>query len=77
MPKMKLSSVHVTTYGRWQYWLSDYADPCGFVTYHASRRYWDADDDQLDIWSESRLHAVRAAVAVERASRAIDEWNRR
>jgi len=48
----------------------------GYVTVHDSPRYETASEAQLDEWSASRFAAIRTAVTVERACRALGKWQR-
>lgn len=46
-------------------------DSLGYVRYHASTRYFNASDAQLDIWKESGSVLVRNAAESEIAARVM------
>jgi hypothetical protein len=46
-------------------------DSQGYVKYHASTRYYNASDIQLDIWKESGSMLVRHAAEAEIAARVM------
>jgi hypothetical protein len=50
-------------------------DTNGYVTYHVSRQYSKASDEQLAEWAaESRIKAVRNAAITEQAERRLAKW---
>ena len=69
---MKTTSFHHTNMGA--YAPTAYADNEGYITRHVSDRYAKADEAKLNEWLDSRIRYVRAAAAVELASRALAKW---
>lgn len=69
---MTIAKCHISNFGSFGGGLP--ADFCGYVTYHKSARYSNASEDQLGEWSSSRYQAVRNAVEIERAERALARW---
>lgn len=70
---MKTATYHVSNFGSFLGRVE--ADTEGYVSYHDSKRYKNASDEQLEDWQENgRTLAVRNAAATEIAERRLNEW---
>lgn len=71
---MKTRTAHISTFGSFRPHCP--SDSEGYIEYHDSPRYSKATPAQLNEWGASRFKLIRNAVALERACRALEKWQK-
>lgn len=71
---MKTRFSHISTFGSFRPQCP--RDSEGYIEYHDSTRYAKATPAQLNEWAASRFALIRNAVALERARRALEQWQK-
>ena len=69
---MKYKIYHISNFGSFA--PQGVSEENGYVKYHDSPRYDNANFEQLNDWAESRISLVRNAALTEIAERNVQSW---